>query len=83
MCMGVSRASLVGNTHVARALGRCTCGSFCFVSRLAEERSASDVGHSMSNFEVTMGTGPLCVSNVLWNVLAINVCNEINVVKVY
>lgn len=71
----LSRATLTadsGETH----------GSFRFVSHLAEERSASEVGHIMSNFEVPMGTGSLCVDNTLRNALAVEVCNEVDVVKV-
>lgn len=59
-----------------------THGSFRFVSHLAEERSASEVGHIMSNFEVPMGTGSLCVDNTLRNALTVKVCNEVDVVKV-
>lgn len=36
----------------------------------------------MSNFEVTMGTGSLCMDNALRNALAVEVCNEIDVMKV-
>lgn len=36
----------------------------------------------MSNFEVTMGTGSLCMDNALRNALTVEVCNEIDVMKV-